>query len=68
MAIEVNKGKLVVQKIRIYDKYESALEKRLPLRIHLPWNASREAKANRRIKEDEYISAHGHIRRKHLYT
>lgn len=54
--------KLVIQKITIYDKYESALERRLPLKIPLPLFANKEMKLNREIKLNEYLSSHGEIK------
>lgn len=54
--------KLVIQHITIYDKYESANERRLPLKIPLPLFASKEMKLNRTIKLNEYLSQHGEIK------
>lgn len=59
--------KLVIQKITIYDKYESALERRLPLRIPLPLFANKEMRLNRTIKLNEYESSHGTIKTKWLF-
>lgn len=64
--LKLTRGKLVIQRIRIYDKYESALEKRLQLRIRLPALAKRESKAERQMRLDEYTSAHGHIKERTL--
>lgn len=53
--------RIVIQRVTIYDKYESALERRLPLNIPLPLFANKEMKLNRTIKLNEYESSHGVI-------
>lgn len=53
--------RIVIQRVTIYDKYESALERRLPLNIPLPLFANKEMKLNRTIKLNEYESSHGLI-------
>lgn len=57
---------IVLQRITIYDKYESANERRLPLRIPLPLLANKEMRLQRTIKLNEYESAHGKIKSRWL--
>lgn len=64
--LTLTKGKIVIQKIRIYDSYQSALEKRLPLRIKLPLGSKRASKDELRIRLDEYRSQHGEIKERTL--
>lgn len=59
-------GGLVLQWVTIYDNYQSALERRKPLRLSIPLMASSEAKMNTRIALDQYEAAHGLIRNRFL--
>lgn len=58
--------KLVIQKITIYDKFESACERRLPLKIPLPFLAGRKLKTEKAIRLAEYEASHGVIKNKFL--
>lgn len=58
-------GKIVVQKVRIYEKYESAMNNVPPCRVSVPlFNPDRIQRA--KIARDQYISAHGVIKTKFL--
>lgn len=54
--------KLVIQKVTIYDKYESALERRIPLKIPMPVFSNRKMRLERDIRMAEYESAHGKMK------
>lgn len=45
-----------------YDKFESAQERRLPLRLPNPILANKEMRLNREIRLEEYKSQHGNIK------
>lgn len=53
---------IVIQKVTIYDKYESALERRLPLEVPIPLFANKEMKLNRKLKLKEYEATNGKIK------
>lgn len=53
---------LVFQRITIYDKYQSALDRQQPLRIPLPVFANKEMKLNRKIQLAQFEAAHGSIK------
>lgn len=53
--------KIVFQQIGIYERMETAEESRLPLKIPLPFLASREQKTMKAIKLAEYKAQHGMI-------
>lgn len=55
-------GKLVIQKIRIYDKYESALSAQPPFRVPLPLFANKEMKLHAKIEKERYYCQHGTIK------
>lgn len=54
-------GKIVIQSIRIYDNYESALTAQEPLRIRIPLT-NKEAKTNAQIAKNQFIAQHGNIK------
>lgn len=54
-------GKLVIQKVRIYDKYESALNAIPPYRVHIPLRAGKEATMNAKIERERYYCMNGEI-------
>ncbi len=54
-------GKLVIQRVRIYDLYESALNKTPPMRLSVP-TMNREAKAMAKMHKEQYKAAHGNIK------
>lgn len=54
--------KLTIQGIRIYDKYESAIDKRCRLRTYVPLGADKMTKAIVKNKRLEYQSQHGSIK------
>lgn len=58
-------GKLVIQKVRLYEKYESAVANVPPCRIAVPiFNLDRRQKAL--IARDQYMSTYGKIETKYL--
>lgn len=59
-------GKLVIQGIRIYDKYQSALDRVKPFRMKIPFGAKKEAKAMYDIHKDSFINSHGNIKNRLL--
>ena len=60
--IYIKKFKIVIQQITIYDKYESALERRLPLKIPLPLFANSKMRLERKMRLAEYEAQHGKIK------
>lgn len=54
-------GKIVIQRIRIYEKYSSAAENAIPWRIKLPLLASKEMRLNMRIQKQKYENTYGKI-------
>lgn len=54
-------NKLVIQKITIYDKYESCLNRVNPCRIHVPLFANSQIKQNARLYLDNFYNTHGEI-------
>lgn len=54
-------GGLVIQRIRIYEKYDSAVAKALPWRIKLPLFASKEMKLSYKLQKQSYYNQHGNI-------
>lgn len=55
-------GKIVLQWVRIYDKYESCLTRQPPFRLSLPLMASKEMKLNAKIEKERYECTHGSIK------
>ncbi len=54
-------GKLVIQWVRIYDMYESALAKCPPLRLSVPM-FNKVSKTNVRMTKEQYTAQHGKIK------
>lgn len=57
---------LVLQKVYIYDKYESAVEKRRPLLISKPLFMSKDTRMRLKQQQEEYLCNHGEIQSKWL--
>lgn len=55
-------GKIVFQKITLYDKYQSCLDRVEPCRITVPMMAKREVKQNAQIYLDKFRNTYGRIR------
>ena len=55
-------GKLVIQQITIYDKYESALNRVKPCRISVPIFAKREVKQSAEMYLDNFYNTHGSVK------
>lgn len=55
-------GKIVFQRITIYDKYESALNRVKPCRITVPLFASKEVKLNARMYRDKFYNTYGDVK------
>jgi hypothetical protein len=53
---------LVIQKITLYDKYQSALDRVEPCRISVPFLAKREVKQNAQIYLDKFRNTYGSVR------
>lgn len=54
-------GKIVIQRIRCYEKYSSANENALPWRVNLPLLASREMRLSMDIAKQKYYNTYGRI-------
>lgn len=52
---------IAIQRITIYDNYESALNRRKPLRLPMPIMANKETKMIRKIQQANYEAQYGHI-------
>lgn len=59
-------GKFVLQKITIYEKYDSCLNRVKRCRLHVPLFGSKEAKISAQIYRDNYTNTHGIIKSKLL--
>lgn len=55
-------GFLVVQKITVYDKYQSAVDRVTPCRITVPLLANKEVKQNAQIYLDKFRNTYGMVR------
>lgn len=55
-------GQLVIQKVRVYEKYSSAADKVLPWRLRLPLLANKEMRLHYELQKQQYENAHGKIR------
>ena len=55
-------GKIVVQSIRIYEKYESAVTNQPPCRLTMPLLGNSVSRSNIRIAREQYTSSYGKIR------
>lgn len=53
---------LVIQKITLYDKYQSALDRVEPCRITVPLMAKREVKQNAQMYVDKFRNTYGSVR------
>lgn len=58
---------LVIQRITVYDNYESAVSKREPLNVPLPLFANKEMKLHKRIQEANYKAEHGNIKKRLIF-
>lgn len=54
--------KLVIQKVIIYNKEESCINRIRPCRIRVPFNASKEAKMNAQLYKDNFYNVHGDVK------
>lgn len=57
---------LVVQKVTLYDKYQSALDRVSPCRISVPFLAKREVKQNAELYLDKFYNTYGSVKNKLL--
>lgn len=64
--IYIKRLKLVIMNVTIYDKYESAVEKRRPLIISKPMFMNKEMRLRYRQQVEEYTCNHGKIENKWL--
>ena len=55
-------GKVVIQFIRIYDKYESCLSRQPPFKLTLPLTANKEMRLNADMEKERYECTHGKIK------
>lgn len=55
-------GKLVIQKITVYDKYQSCLDRVEPCSIRVPVMAKREVKENAKMYLDKFRNSYGTIK------
>lgn len=60
------RGKLVIQKVTIYDKYQSCLDRVKPYRDTRPLFAHGESKATYSVNRENYRVAHGEVKSKIL--
>lgn len=60
--IPLFKGKLILQKLRIYERYDSAQAGALPWRIKLPLFANKEMKLTWNLAEQKYFNTYGRIK------
>ncbi len=65
-ACKVLFGKLVIQRITIYDKYQSCLDRVEPCRISVPLLAKREVKQNAELYLDKFRNSYGTIKNRML--
>jgi hypothetical protein len=54
--------RLVIQKVTIYDKYQSCVDRVKPCRIHMPIFADRQAKLTAQTYIDSFTNSHGTIK------
>lgn len=55
---------LVLQRITVYDNYESAVSKREPLIVPLPILANKEMRLMKKLQEANYRAEHGNIKKR----
>lgn len=60
------RGRLVIQCVRIYEKYDSAVNNQPPLRLSLPLLGNSEDRNRIRIAKEQYTAQHGLIKTKIL--
>lgn len=59
VGVKVLFGKLVIQKVRIYEKYESCLNNVMPLRVKVPFTPKERSMVE--IERQKYLNQHGKI-------
>lgn len=59
-------GKIVIQKVRIYEKYSSCAEKVIPWRLKLPLFTKKEMRLHFALMKQQYENTHGQIKDKLL--
>lgn len=59
-------GKIVIQKITLYDKYQSALDRVQPCRISVPILARSEVKQNAELYLDKFYNTYGSVKNRLL--
>lgn len=59
-------GKIVIQKIRIYEKYESALNNVAPFRMRVPLFSISTVRSNVELAKTQYTNTHGIIKSHYL--
>lgn len=55
-------GKIVIQRLTLYNKYQSALDRVRPCRIRVPMT-NKEAKVHARIYRDKFYNQYGNVKR-----
>lgn len=55
-------GKIVIQRIRVYEKYSSAAENVIPWRIKLPLLANKEMRLRMDIAKQQYYNSYGDVK------
>lgn len=55
-------GKIVIQKVTLYEKYQSCLDNVKPCRIHVPLFAKKEVKMQAKLYLDNFRNTHGLIK------
>lgn len=60
-------GKFVFQKVRVYEKYESALNNVAPFRMNVPLFVNRQTKLTIDLAKTSYINTHGVIKTLNLF-
>lgn len=58
-------GRVVLQRVTLYDKYESCLNRVKPCRIRVPWR-DKEAQMSARIYRDNFYNQHGTVKTRWL--
>lgn len=59
-------GKIVIQQITLYDKYQSALDRVKPCQISVPLFAKREVKQQAEMYRDKFTNSYGSIKNRFL--
>lgn len=55
------KGRIVIQKIRVYGKAQSCIDHVKPCRIRIPWLASKQVKLTSKMHVDQFENSYGTI-------